>query len=95
MSAKSPPTCFFEITQEKKITVLLTVFRLLLDTYLAKRNKTSIQILIAIHTRVCVKSIRIRSYSGQYSVPIRESTDQNNFEYGHFLRIKSLSVLRI
>ena len=86
---------FFRNNSEKIITVLLTVFRLLLDTYLAKRNKTGIQILIAIQTRVCVKSVRIWSYSGQYSVRIRESTDQNNFEYGHFLRIKSLSVLRI
>ena len=27
-----------------------------------------------------------RSYSGPYSVQIRENTDQNNSEYGHFLR---------
>ena len=34
----------------------------------------------------CVKSVRIRSDSGPYSVRIRENTDQNNSEYGHFLR---------
>ena len=32
----------------------------------------------------CVKSVRIRSYSGPYSVRMRENTDQNNSEYGHF-----------
>ena len=30
----------------------------------------------------CVKSVRIRSYS----VRMRENVEQNNFEYGHFLR---------
>ena len=33
-----------------------------------------------------VKSIRNQSYSGPYSVGMRENTDQNNSEYGHFLR---------
>ena len=37
----------------------------------------------------CVKSIRIRSYSGPYSVRMRENTDQNNSEYGYFLRSES------
>ena len=32
----------------------------------------------------CAKSVRIRSYSGPYSVRIRENTEQNNFEYGNF-----------
>ena len=32
----------------------------------------------------CVKSVPIRSYSGMYSVRMRENTDQNNSEYGHF-----------
>ena len=32
----------------------------------------------------CVKSFRIRSYSGPYLVRMRENTDQNNSEYGHF-----------
>ena len=31
----------------------------------------------------CVRSVRIRSYSGPYSVRIRENTDQNNSEYRH------------
>ena len=34
----------------------------------------------------CVKSVHIRSYSSLYSVQMRENTDQNNFEYGHFSR---------
>ena len=38
----------------------------------------------------CVKSVRIRSYSGPYSVRMRKNTDQNNSEYGHFLRSDSL-----
>ena len=33
----------------------------------------------------CVKSVRIRSYSGPYSVRMWKNTDQNNTEYGHFL----------
>ena len=33
-----------------------------------------------------VKSVRIRSYSGPYSVQMRENTDENNSEYGHFSR---------
>ena len=32
----------------------------------------------------CVKSVRIRSHSGPYSVRMWENTDQNNSEYGHF-----------
>ena len=39
----------------------------------------------------CMKSVRIRSYSGRhsistYAVRMLENTDQNNSEYGHFLR---------
>ena len=48
-----------------------------------------------------VKSVRIRSYSGpyfpafgrnteRYFVRMRENTDQNNSEYGHFLRSADL-----
>ena len=33
-----------------------------------------------------VESVRIRNYSGPYSVRMRKNTDQNNSEYGHFLR---------
>ena len=51
----------------------------------------------------CVKSVRIRNYSGphflkfglnteRYSVSLRmwENVDQNNSEYGHFLRSDSI-----
>ena len=52
------------------------------------------QIRLSIH---CVKSVCIRSYSGpreirrdteylSYSVRMRENADENNSEYGHFLR---------
>ena len=34
----------------------------------------------------CVKSVRIRSFSGPYSVQMREKTNQKNSEYGHFSR---------
>ena len=45
----------------------------------------------------CVKSVRVRSYSGpyfpafglnaeKYEVRMRENTNQNNSEYEHFLR---------
>ena len=37
----------------------------------------------------CVESVRIRSYSGPYLVRMQENTDQNNSEYGHFLRSDS------
>ena len=34
----------------------------------------------------CVKNVLIRSYSDPYSSRMRENTDQNNSEYGHFSR---------
>ena len=34
----------------------------------------------------CVKSVRIRSYSGPYFPAFGLNTDQNNCEHGHFLR---------
>ena len=37
----------------------------------------------------CVKKIRIRSYSGPYFPGFGLNTDQNNSEYGHFLRSDS------
>ena len=51
----------------------------------------------------CVKSVRIRRYSDphfptfglnseRYSVQMWENTDQNNSEYGHFLRSDSFMV---
>ena len=38
------------------------------------------------HFTHCVKSVRIRSFSGPYSVRMRENADQKNSEYGHFSR---------
>ena len=38
-----------------------------------------------------VKSVRIRSYSGPYSVRMKKNTGQNNSEYGHFARNVGLS----
>ena len=34
----------------------------------------------------CVKSVHIWSYSGPYSVRMRENTDQDNSKYGHISR---------
>ena len=34
----------------------------------------------------CLKSVRIRSFSGPYSVRMRENADQKNSKYGHFSR---------
>ena len=34
----------------------------------------------------CVKSVRIRSYSGPYAVLMRENMDQNNSEYENLSR---------
>ena len=45
------------------------------------------QLLVKPVNNHCVKSFRIRSYSGPYFSRIfRENTDQNNSQYGHFLR---------
>ena len=43
----------------------------------------------------CVKSFRIRSCSGPYSARMRENTDQNNSEYGHFLYSDSLQSMLV
>ena len=32
----------------------------------------------------CVKGAYIRNYSGPHSIRMRQNTDQNNSEYGHF-----------
>ena len=47
------------------------------------------RILTIFQTIHCVKSIRIQSYSGPYSVRMRQKTDQNNSEYGNFTRSDS------
>ena len=48
-----------------------------------------------LHLFLCVKNVRIRSYSGQHIYTfglnterylMRENADQNNSEYGHLLR---------
>ena len=50
---------------------------------------------LKLHQHHCMKSVHIRSYSSPYfptrrldtySVALRENTDQNNSDYGHFLR---------
>ena len=41
-----------------------------------------------------MKSVHIRSYSGLYSVRMSENTDQNNSEYGLFLRSDSFTAKR-
>ena len=42
-----------------------------------------------------MKSVRIRSFSGLYSVQMRENTDQKNFEYGQGLCSETfLDILR-
>ena len=38
------------------------------------------------NTSHCLKSVRIRSYSGPHFPAFRLITDQNNSEYGHFSR---------
>ena len=42
----------------------------------------------------CVKNVRIRSYSGPFSFPMQENTDQNSYEYGQFLRSNDGSVIQ-
>ena len=39
----------------------------------------------------CVKSVRVRSYSGPYFPAFGLDTNQNNSEYGHFLRSELFS----
>ena len=41
----------------------------------------------------CVKSSRIRTYSGKYSVRIRENADQNNSKCWHFLRSSAVKQI--
>ena len=38
------------------------------------------------HFTHCMISVRIRSFSGPYSVRMRENANQKNSEYGHFSR---------
>ena len=43
-------------------------------------------LLNEMNTLHCVKSVRIPSYSGPHFPSFGLNTNQNNFEYGHFLR---------
>ena len=62
--------------------------------FLEMKHVISIQCTFGCYFRIhCVKSVRILSYSGLYSVRMRENPDQNNSEYGHFLRIDSVLYL--
>ena len=83
--------------------VLIFEIKLILNLNNAKKKE-----LLRTH---CVKSVRIRSYSGPYfpafrlktdilcispySVRMQENTDQNNFEYGHFSRSKNYWRMKI
>ena len=49
---------------------------------------------LASYSYHCVKSVRIRSFSGLYSVRMRENTKQKNSEYGPSSRSVLLQVLR-
>ena len=42
-----------------------------------------ISVITIVDDSRCVESVRIRSFSGPYSVQMWESTGQKNSEYGH------------
>ena len=48
-----------------------------------------VQILILYQGKRCVKSVRIWSFSGLYSVRTPENMNTKTSEYGHFLRSES------
>ena len=50
---------------------------------------------VNLHELHCVKSVHIRSYSGQHSPTFELKTDQNNSKYGHFLRIVRYTLVDI
>ena len=43
----------------------------------------------------CVKIVHIWSYSYAYSVRMWQNTDQNDSEYGHFLRLTLVKIKSI
>ena len=51
------------------------------DNFLYFPMRCTYELSICIH---CINSVRIRSYSGQYSVWMLENTEQNNSECDHF-----------
>ena len=50
-------------------------------------SQSSFFVATSSHTLHCMKSVRIRSFAGLYSVQIWQNTDQKKSEYGHFSRI--------
>ena len=53
-----------------------------------KENKMNCQSTFSHYHKIdhCVKRVHIRSYSGPYFITFLLNKDQNNSEYGHFLR---------
>ena len=51
------------------------------------KSRTIIDLLLVLGSLLhCVKSVRIRSFSGPYFPTFGLNTDHKNSEYGHFLR---------
>ena len=72
-------------------TNYLRVFDPFLGFVFKELNKVEVltkfcaNISIYFNNNHCVKIVRIRSYSGPYSVQMQENKDLNNSEYGHSL----------
>ena len=58
------------------------------DEFADKRTTLGHGLFINEFHRHCVKSFRIRSFSGPYSVRMWENMDQKHSEYGHFSRFE-------
>ena len=54
--------------------------------YISKTSIISFDKLTFWYNKHCLKSLQIRSFSGPYSVQIRENTEQKNSVFGPFLR---------
>ena len=57
----------------------------LIMTYPLRKKCPHSELFCSVFSRIRTEYGEIRSIS-PYSVRMRENTDQNNFEYGHFLR---------
>ena len=68
----------FERIYLKDITVRLTKTK--------GKHAKSIYLFSVTNLIHCVKSVRVWSFSGPYSVRMRENAVQKISEYGHFLR---------
>ena len=55
----------------------------------------SYQLFLQYNCINCVKSVRLQSYSGSYSVRMRKNAEQNNSEYGHFLRSVTIAFYNL